>query len=75
MHAKKLETRDEVGLARDWFCRDGKTSGGEAVDGTKKNLRRLTYGKKPNESGGTKKNLEARLPTAPLGIEIANLKT
>ena len=25
--------------------------------------------KKPDESGGTKKNLEARLPTAPLGIE------
>ena len=26
--------------------------------------------KKPDESGGTKKNLEARLPTAPLGVEI-----
>ena len=32
----RLETGEEVGLARDWFCRDAKTSGGEVVDGTKK---------------------------------------
>ena len=38
--------------------------------GDEKNLRRLTYEKKPDESGGTKKNLEARLPTAPLEVEI-----
>ena len=26
--------------------------------------------KNPDESGGMKKNVEARLPTAPLGVEI-----
>ena len=40
---------------------------------SKKNLRRLTYEKNPDESGGTKKNLEARLPTAPLGVEILDI--
>ena len=29
--------------------------------------------KKPDESGGTKKNLEARLPTAPLGVEMSDM--
>ena len=31
--------------------------------------------KKPDESGGTKKNLEARLPPAPLGVEIMMKET
>lgn len=30
----------------------------------------VTYEKKPDESGGTKKNLEARLPAASLGVEM-----
>ena len=28
---------------------------------------------KPDENDGTKKNLEARLPTAPLGVEIGEI--
>ena len=43
-------------------------------EGTKKNLRKkpakMGGGTKKTIGGGTKKKLKARLPTAPLGLEI-----
>ena len=44
-------------------------------EGTKKIYKKSSEGERryqKNIGGGTKKNLEARLPTAPLGVEICN---
>jgi hypothetical protein len=55
--AKKKRVDRKINRCGEWWWEGG---------------RKKPLEEKPDESGGTKKNLDAILPTAPLGVEILN---